>query len=197
MSDIPAAHRDREVHVALDHLNTHKPKQDRWLALPANVHSNFISVRIRPGSTWSRSGSASPRRHALRSLSCTAIRGLREAIDRFLKAYQETAGSVSSGPRPWYTLRTSSNVTLIYTSTRYLGVKRKKIIVVAYAAKPNSGKTPCMPTRRSRSNSQRSLDSGLGTWDEFPLIAASKGLMNLSRRTNNPAKAFRPVEVGS
>ena len=30
-------------------------------------------------------------RQALRNLSCTAIRQLREAIDRFVKAYQQTA----------------------------------------------------------------------------------------------------------
>jgi hypothetical protein len=58
MSDILAARGDREVHFILDHLNTHKPLQDRWLALQS--HMNFISFRrIRPGSTGSRSGSAS------------------------------------------------------------------------------------------------------------------------------------------
>jgi hypothetical protein len=25
------AHPDREIHVILDNLNTHKPKKDRWL----------------------------------------------------------------------------------------------------------------------------------------------------------------------
>jgi hypothetical protein len=30
-------------------------------------------------------------RQALRNLSCTAIRQLREAMDRFVKAYQQTA----------------------------------------------------------------------------------------------------------
>ena len=43
MSDILVAHRDREVRLILDHLDTHKPKQDRWLALHANVHFHFIS----------------------------------------------------------------------------------------------------------------------------------------------------------
>jgi hypothetical protein len=29
---------DRQLHVILDTLNTHKPKQDRWLKAHPNVH---------------------------------------------------------------------------------------------------------------------------------------------------------------
>lgn len=48
-------------------------------------------------------------RHALRNLSCTTIRPLREAIDRFLKAYQETAAPFECTKAVVH-LRTSSNV---------------------------------------------------------------------------------------
>ena len=32
---------DRELHVILDNLNTHKPRHDRWLARHLNVHFHF------------------------------------------------------------------------------------------------------------------------------------------------------------
>ena len=33
MNTIVAAHPGREIHVVLDNLNTHKPKNDQWLVL--------------------------------------------------------------------------------------------------------------------------------------------------------------------
>ena len=36
-----AAHPGREIHVVLDNLNTHKPKEDRWLKRHANVHFHY------------------------------------------------------------------------------------------------------------------------------------------------------------
>ena len=51
----------------------------------------------------------------MRNLSCTEARQLREAIDRFVKAYQETAA-----PFEWakerFTRPRLRNVTLIYAS---------------------------------------------------------------------------------
>ena len=38
MNRLVKAHQDREIHVILDDLNTHKPKCDRWLARDKNVH---------------------------------------------------------------------------------------------------------------------------------------------------------------
>ena len=38
MNDIVAAHPDTAIHVVLDNLNTHKPKNDRWLKRHPNVH---------------------------------------------------------------------------------------------------------------------------------------------------------------
>ena len=37
MNQIVADHPDREIHVVLDHLSTHKPKRDLWLARHPNV----------------------------------------------------------------------------------------------------------------------------------------------------------------
>ena len=41
MNRTVAEHPDREIHVILDNLNTHKPKHDRWLARHPNVHFHF------------------------------------------------------------------------------------------------------------------------------------------------------------
>ena len=90
MNDVLAAHPGREIHVILDNLNTHKPKQDRWLARHPNVRFHFVrtySSWLNMVEVWFSILS----RQALRNLSCTAVRQLREAIDRFVKAYRETA----------------------------------------------------------------------------------------------------------
>lgn len=41
MNRVVADHPDREIHVVLDNLNTHKPKRDGWLARHPNVHFHF------------------------------------------------------------------------------------------------------------------------------------------------------------
>lgn len=90
MNDVVAGHPDKEVHVILDNLNTHKPKQDRWLRRHPNVHFHFIptySSWLNMVEIWFSILS----RQELRNLSCLAVRQLRQAIDRFVKAYQETA----------------------------------------------------------------------------------------------------------
>ena len=90
MNDVVANYPDKELHVILDNLNTHKPKHDRWLARHPNVHFHFIptySSWLNMVEIWFSILS----RQALRNLSCTAVRALRRAIDAFVKAYKETA----------------------------------------------------------------------------------------------------------
>ena len=41
MNEVVADYPDREIHVVLDNLSTHKPKRDRWLARHKNVHFHF------------------------------------------------------------------------------------------------------------------------------------------------------------
>jgi len=41
MNRIVAAYPDRELHVILDNLSTHKPRRDRWLAQHKNVHFHY------------------------------------------------------------------------------------------------------------------------------------------------------------
>ena len=90
MNDVLGHYPDREIHVILDNLNTHKRKQDRWLARHPRVHLHFIptySSWLNMVEVWFSILS----RQALRNLSCTAISQLRNAIDRFVQAYQKTA----------------------------------------------------------------------------------------------------------
>lgn len=80
----------REIHVILDNLNTHKPKDDRWLKRHKNVHFHFTptySSWLNQVETWFSILS----RHALRSASFTAPRQVRQSIDRFVVAYNEDA----------------------------------------------------------------------------------------------------------
>jgi transposase len=41
MNRLLTQHPDREIHVILDNLSTHKPKRDRWLKRHRNVHFHF------------------------------------------------------------------------------------------------------------------------------------------------------------
>jgi transposase len=45
MNRIIAEHPGREIHVILDNLNTHKPKNDRWLKRHPNVHFHFTPTK--------------------------------------------------------------------------------------------------------------------------------------------------------
>src|SRR4029077_398701 len=45
MNDIVAAHADTAIHVILDNLNTHKPRNDRWLKRHPNVRFHFTPTR--------------------------------------------------------------------------------------------------------------------------------------------------------
>ncbi len=58
MNEIVAAYPSREIHVVLDNLNTHKPKQDRWLKRHPNVHLHFTPT-YSSGSIRSNVGSVS------------------------------------------------------------------------------------------------------------------------------------------
>jgi transposase len=90
MNELVADNAGREMHVILDNLSTHKPKRDRWLKLHPNVHLHFIptySSWLNQVECWFSILS----RSALRGASFTSARQLREAIERFVKAYNEKA----------------------------------------------------------------------------------------------------------
>jgi len=90
MNGVVAAHAGQVLHVILDHLNTYKPKHDRWLAQHPQVHFHYTPTY----SSWLdmvESWFSILSRQALRNFSCSEARQLRQAIDRFVQAYQETA----------------------------------------------------------------------------------------------------------
>jgi len=90
MNGILADYSDQEIHVVLDNLSTHKPKQDRWLKCHPNVHFHFVptySSWLNQVECWfSILGRA-----ALRGASFTTPRQLRDAIDAFVRVYNPTA----------------------------------------------------------------------------------------------------------
>jgi len=90
MNELVAAHPGREIHVVLDNLNTHKPKENRWLQRHPQVHFHYTptySSWLNQVECWFSILS----RQALRGASFTSAQQVREAIDRFVTAYNEKA----------------------------------------------------------------------------------------------------------
>jgi transposase len=90
MNRVVSAHPAREIHVIVDNLSTHKPKRDLWLAEHKNVHFHFIPTHaswLNQVEVWF----SLLARYALRGASFTSPKELREAIDRFIAAYNPKA----------------------------------------------------------------------------------------------------------
>jgi transposase len=90
MNRVVADHPDREIHVILDNLNTHKPKHDRWLARHKNVHFHFTPTHaswLNQVEVWFSILSS----RALAGASFTSPRQLRGQIDAFITAYNQDA----------------------------------------------------------------------------------------------------------
>lgn len=90
MNEIVADYPEREVHVVLDNLNTHKPKQDRWAKRHPKVHFHYTPTYaswLNQVECWFSILS----RRALQHASFTSPQQLRQAIDRFVAAYNQTA----------------------------------------------------------------------------------------------------------
>src|SRR5271170_7029719 len=109
MNEIVSANPGREIHVVLDNLNTHKPKEDRWLKRHSQVHFHFIptySSWLNQVECWFSILS----RQALRGASFTSPGQVRKAIDDFVEAYNEKAAPFEwkkavvfpSAPKPKY-----------------------------------------------------------------------------------------------
>lgn len=81
---------EQQIHVILDNRNTHKPKEDRWLKRHKNVHFHFTptySSWLNQVETWFSILS----RSALLPASFTSPGQVRQAIDRFVEAYNPQA----------------------------------------------------------------------------------------------------------
>src|SRR6201981_2937049 len=89
MDKVVAAFPDRELHVVLDNLNTHK-KNERWLKKHPKVHFHFTPTRaswLNRIETWF----SILQGQSLNGASFTSVEQLQEHIDAFISAYNETA----------------------------------------------------------------------------------------------------------
>lgn len=90
MNRLLAQYPDQELHVILDNLNTHKPKQDRWLARHKNVHFHFTPTHgswLNQVEVWF----SILVRQALAGASFTSPQQIRERIDAFITVYNPEA----------------------------------------------------------------------------------------------------------
>jgi transposase len=90
MNRVIADYPGREIHVILDNLNTHKPKDDRWLAPHKNVHFHFTPTHaswLNQVEVWFSILS----RRALAGASFTSPQQVRDQIDAFIAAYNQDA----------------------------------------------------------------------------------------------------------
>lgn len=86
---------DQEVHVVLDNLSTHKPKNDRWLARHKNVHFHYTPTHaswLNQIEIWFSILQA----QSLRGSNFTSSRQLRNHIDAFIETY-----NVDAHPFEW------------------------------------------------------------------------------------------------
>jgi transposase len=85
--DVPP---DQGVHVILDNLRTHKPKNDKWLTRHKNIHFHYTPTHaswLNQVEIWF----SILQTKSLRGASFTSVRQLREHIDAFIEAYNENA----------------------------------------------------------------------------------------------------------
>ena len=90
MNRVVAEHPDRELHVILDNLNTHKPKNDRWLKRHKNVHFHFTPTKaswLNQVEIWFSILAAK----ALAGTSFNSRKELMAHIDAFIAAYNVDA----------------------------------------------------------------------------------------------------------
>lgn len=90
MNEVVARYPGQEIHVILDNLSTHKPKHDAWLLRHPKVHFHFTPTHaswLNMVECWF----SILVRAALRGASFTSPKQLREAIDRFIRSYNQDA----------------------------------------------------------------------------------------------------------
>lgn len=90
MNRIVAAEPEREIHVILDNLNTHKPKRDGWLARHKNVRFHFTPTHaswLNQVECWFSILASK----SLQGASFTAVPELRRHIDAFVAAHNQAA----------------------------------------------------------------------------------------------------------
>ena len=112
MNRVVAQHPETELHVILDNLSTHKPKHDRWLARHPLVYFHYTPTHA----SWLKpSGGVvqhpDPSRPARPVPPRTPTRYAKPLADSPMRVM--SIRYPFSGPKPWYILVASKNVTLI------------------------------------------------------------------------------------
>ena len=90
MNELVSNYPGKELHVVLDNLNTHKPKEDRWLKAHPNVHFHFIPTH----SSWLNQIEcwfSILSRSTLQGASFTSVSALIEAIEAFVASWNQDA----------------------------------------------------------------------------------------------------------
>ena len=90
MNDIVAAYPGRELHVILDNLSTHKPKNDRWLKRHPNVRFHFTPTRaswLNQVEIWF----SILEKKSLQGASFASVNQLKQHIDAFIDTYNQNA----------------------------------------------------------------------------------------------------------
>jgi hypothetical protein len=90
MNEVVVDQPDREIHVVLDNLKTHKPKRDLWLARQRNVHFHFTPTHaswLNQVEIWF----SILARSTLAGANFTSVHKLRQAIDAFSERYNQHA----------------------------------------------------------------------------------------------------------
>lgn len=90
MNEVVAEYPDQQIHVILDNLRTHRPKNDRWLARHNNVHFHYTPTHaswLNQVEIWF----SILTRKALKTSSFTSTGQVRKRIEAFTQAYNEQA----------------------------------------------------------------------------------------------------------
>ena len=90
MNTIIADYPDTAIHVILDNLSTHKPKNDRWLKRHPNVHFHFTPTKaswLNQVEIWFSILAGK----ALSGASFDSVTQLKAHIEAFIVSYNETA----------------------------------------------------------------------------------------------------------
>ncbi len=104
MNETIAQYGDKEIHVILDNLSTHKPKHDNWLVRHNNVHFHYTPTHaswLNQIEVWFSILS----RKALKNASFTSPMQVRDRIDAFTKAYNQEAAPFEWTKKKVYPVR--------------------------------------------------------------------------------------------
>lgn len=90
MNSVVSEYPDKEIHVVLDNLKTHKPKNDKWLTRHKNVHFHYTPTHaswLNQIEIWF----SILTRRALQGASFISVKQLRKAITDFIDSYNKDA----------------------------------------------------------------------------------------------------------